>query len=177
MACVYGEGLGCVRICLRCAQYRQDKKEVLDSTHPMKSLFFSCFLSVSFGTVGSWCLERLRLSSVSRSHWDESESHQHAEHVAKTAYFIWRQREGGWCSCIIPEMRELQGKMVKAVEREGESRTSPSPLFFWVVPLGGVHETGKQADVNSKSALQLAQMLLPPAIESVQNYCMGEKIS
>lgn len=71
--------------------------------------------------------------------------------------------------------RELQGKMVKAVEREWESRTSTAPLFFWVVPLGGVHESGKQADVNSKSALQLAPTLLPPAIESVQNYYMGEK--
>lgn len=30
---------------------------------------------------------------------------------------------------------ELQGKMVKAVEREQESRTSTAPLFFWVVPV------------------------------------------
>lgn len=43
----------------------------------------------------------------------------------------------------------------------------PAPLHCspgWS-QLGGVHETGKQADVNSKSALQLAQMLLPLAIE------------
>lgn len=43
--------------------------------------------------------------------------------------------------------------------------------------LGGVYETDKQADVNSKSALQLAQLLLPPAIESVQNYSIEEKKS
>lgn len=136
MVCVWEAGLDWIGICFRrCTEYLKDKKQFLIQLIPWNLLFFSCVLFVhQFWDSGVmlfrapqtfFCLEKSlmceRVPPACRARCQNS------------LFDLETKRRRLMQLHHSRNERELQGKMVKAVEREWESRTSAAPLFFWVV--------------------------------------------
>lgn len=139
MVCVWEEDLGCIGISFWWyAEYRKEKKEISDSTYPMKIVFFfSCFLFVRRFSYSRFRLFRTprTLFCLGKSLLCERVSPARRALCQNGLFDLETKRRRLMQLHHSRNERELQGKMVKAVEREQESRTSTALLFFWVVPV------------------------------------------